>query len=173
MNNILRRWSQKYIEFKIFKSMLKKRKVNLKEKAIIDAGCGSGYSTKLIMTEFHPSKILAFDYMPEQINLAKKRKLNVDFIVGDMTKIKSENALYDAVFVFGVIHHIPGWKKALSEAVRVLNTGGALLIFEPKAEFRFSWQDLENCLIQTGFAILEMRTFLFSFFHFYLCQKII
>jgi ubiquinone/menaquinone biosynthesis C-methylase UbiE len=173
MNNIFRRLSQKYIEFRIFKNMLKKRKVDLKGKSIIDAGCGSGYSTELILNEFHPTQLFAFDYMAEQIYLAKKRKIKVDFKVGNMTKIESEDAQYDAIFVFGVIHHIPEWKRALSEALRVLNNRGVLLIFEPKAEFRFTWHNLESCFKQIGFDILEIKTFLFSFFHFYLCQKTI
>jgi ubiquinone/menaquinone biosynthesis C-methylase UbiE len=173
MNNIFRRLSQKYIEFRIFKNMLKKRKVDLKGKSIIDAGCGSGYSTELILNEFHPTQLFAFDYMAEQIYLAKKRKIKVDFKVGNMTKIESEDAQYDAIFVFGVIHHIPEWKRALSEALRVLNNRGVLLIFEPKAEFRFTWHNLESCFKQIGFNILEIKTFLFSFFHFYLCQKTI
>lgn len=171
MNNLFRRWSQKYIEFRMFKKMLLKRNLSLSEKAIVDAGCGSGYSTELIRNEYNPSRILAFDYMPEQISLAKKRLKNVDFKVGDMTSIVSENGQYDAVFVFGVIHHIPDWKKAIDETMRVLKTGGVLLIFEPKADFRFTWNDLENYFSQIGFEILETRTFLFRFFHFYLCQK--
>lgn len=42
MNNPLRRWLQKNIEFKTFKEFLDKRNFSLEGKVILDAGCGSG-----------------------------------------------------------------------------------------------------------------------------------
>ncbi len=44
MNNPVRRFIQKYWEFRVFINFLKKQKINLSGKVIIDAGCGSGYS---------------------------------------------------------------------------------------------------------------------------------
>ena len=123
MNNPLRRWSQKHVELKIFKDQLKKARIELTGKVIMDGGCGSGYGTELIANEFHPARIVAFDYMPEQIALARRRNLKVDFAVGDLTKIDAADAIFDAVFIFGVLHHIPQWSEALSQTSRVLKPG--------------------------------------------------
>jgi len=170
MNNPLRRWVQKHIEFKIFKDQLTKARIELNNKAIMDGGCGSGYSTELIVNEFHPSHIVAFDFMPEQIGLAKKRDLKVDFTVGDLTRIDAADESFDAVFIFGVLHHIPRWEEALMQISRVLKPEGFLLVEEPR--YRFDWNDFESGIKQAGFIMVDLKTLLAGYFHFYLCRKL-
>ena len=170
MNNPLRRWVQKNIEFKIFRNQLTRHGFDLRRKAIMDAGCGSGYSTELIIKEFHPANIVAFDYMPEQINLARKRDLNVDFSTGDLTKIKAKDTMFDALFIFGVLHHIPEWKTALGEVSRVLKNNGIFLVDEPSFT-RFTWKEFEAGIREAGFEILDVKKFFFAYFHAYLCLK--
>ncbi|MBN1691149.1 MAG: class I SAM-dependent methyltransferase [Dehalococcoidia bacterium] len=169
MNNPLRRWVQKHIEFKIFKDQLTKARIELNSKAIMDGGCGSGYGTELILSEFHPSRIVAFDFMPEQISLAKKRGLKVDFTVGDLTIIDANDETFDAVFIFGVLHHIPQWIEALMQISRVLKPGGILMIEEPR--YRFDWSDFESGIEQANLEIVDLKTSLAGYFHFYLCRK--
>jgi len=186
MNNPGRRFVQKHFEFRIFKEFLKKHNLNLAGKTILDAGCGSGYSTQLILKELLPAKLVAFDLMPEQINLAKKRGLNADFFVGDMTKIELPANTFDAVFVFGVLHHITDWKKALAELARVLKPEGVLLLEEVKGSFveavghfgfehpdegMFNWAELEDGLRIAGFKILEKRKIVIEIFKSFLCRK--
>jgi ubiquinone/menaquinone biosynthesis C-methylase UbiE len=170
MNNPLRRWVQKHIEFRIFTHQLMRNGIELEGKAILDAGCGSGYSTELIVNAFHPAHIVAFDYMPEQIRLARKRNLHVVFSVGDLTHIDAPDATFDAVFIFGVLHHIPEWRSALGEVSRVLKGDGVLLVDEPTVA-RFTWKDFESGMIQAGLGIVAMQEFLLAYFHAYLCRK--
>ena len=119
MNNPLRRWRWKYQEFPLFLKMLQMHEINLSGKVIMDMGCGSGFGTELIIKELKPSQVIAFDIMPEQIELAKKRGLNVDFMVGDATAMNASDSSCDAFFDFGVLHHIPLWRKTLEEAVQL------------------------------------------------------
>lgn len=169
MNNPIRRWIQKHVEFRTFKKHLENRCIDLKGGVIMDAGCGSGYSTELLANEYYPSHLIAFDYMPEQIRLARKRRLDVDFAVGDLRKVQSDDATCDAVFIFGVIHHITQWREALCEVARVLKPGGVLLLDEPK--YGFTWEELESELRNAGLDILDTSSFFFKLFHTYLCQK--
>ncbi len=169
MNNPFHRWLQKHIEFRIFKNQLASCGITLESKVIMDAGCGSGHSTQLIINEFHPSHVVAFDYMPEQINLARKRKLGVDFFVGDLTKLDPSDATFDAVFILRVLHHIPEWRKALFEVSRVLKPGGVMLVHEFKESF--DWNDFESGIKDAGLDILQVKKIVFDYFRAYLCRK--
>lgn len=169
MNNPIRRFIQKTVEMTVFCRFLKKNKINLKGKVFLDVGCGSGYSTKLLIKKFGPSEIVAFDIMPEQISLAKKRKLNARLYVGDALSIDMESGSCDAVFIFGVLHHIPKWREVLVEINRVLRNGGVLLVEEPK--IRFEWNQFDDALEKSGYATLNKRKFLNDNFRSYLCKK--
>jgi ubiquinone/menaquinone biosynthesis C-methylase UbiE len=169
MNNPVRKFIQEHIEFKMFNQFLERRDINIYGKIIMDVGCGSGYSTELILKKYTPSKLIAFDLMPEQISLAKKRNIPVDFFVGDATKINISDQSCGAAFVFGIVHHIPSWQKALDEIARVLESQGYFFIEEPKV--RFSWGQLEQGLNKAGFEILEEQKILFGRIKSYLCRK--
>ena len=169
MNNPVRRFIQKYGQFRVFKHFLKKQKTNLSGKVIIDAGCGSGYSSKLIMDEFNPSELIAFDIMPEQIAIAQKRYTNITFNIGDLTQIEIPGSTADAVFIFGVLHHIPEWRKALRNVSGFLKQSGVLLVDEPK--YRFTWNEFEQGIRDAGLLLCERKKHFGSLFRSYLCIK--
>ena len=187
MNNPIRRWIQKIIEFRLLAWFLEKHNIDLKGSIILDAGCGSGYSTKLICSRYDPRELVAFDIMPEQIKLAKERYKEACFFIGDVTEINSPSNKYDAVFVFGILHHVPEWKRALQEIYRVLKPKGVLVIeevnrhgvdfvekylhfFHPQ-ESRFDWLQFVEELQVVGFNIIDDSKIIFSIFHAYLCSK--
>jgi ubiquinone/menaquinone biosynthesis C-methylase UbiE len=169
MNNPVRRFIQKHGEFRVFKHFLKKQNINLSGKVIIDAGCGSGYSSNLIMDAFNPSELIAFDIMPEQIAIAQKRYTNITFKTGDLTEIKIPDSTTDAVFVFGILHHIPEWRKALRNISGFLKRAGVFLVDEPK--YRFTWNEFEQGIRDSGLSICERKNFLGPLFRSYLCIK--
>ncbi len=71
--------------------------------------------------------------------------------------------------IFGILHHIPVWRKVLEECHRVLRGEGRVFLEEPSGaavklwdsifhwghpeEGRFSWRDFEDHLTQIGFAV--------------------
>ncbi len=187
MNSSVRRLILKWIEFRLFSSFLKKHSVSITGGVILDAGCGSGYSTKLIGARYNPRELVAFDIMPEQIELANRRYGRARFFVGDVTEINSPSDKYDAVFVFGVLHHIPEWERALREIHRVLKPGGHMLIeevdkkgvdfvekylhFSHPKESRFYWTQFVEELQTAGFDIIKDSKIIFNIFHAYLCMK--
>ena len=169
MNNPLRRFIQKYGEFRVFKHFLKKQKITLSGKVIIDAGCGSGYSSKLIMDAFNPSELIAFDIMPEQIAIAQKRYTDITFKIGDLTQIHIPDSTADALFVFGILHHIPEWRKALRNISGFLKQSGVFLVDEPK--YRFTWNEFEQGMRDARLSICERQNILGPLFRCYLCIK--
>lgn len=44
--------------------------------------------------------------------------------VGDSINLPFKAGTMDAVFGFGFLHHVPDWRRALSEIARVLKAGG-------------------------------------------------
>jgi len=106
--------------------------------------------------------------------------------VGDATHLEAEDATYDAVFDFGIIHHIPNWKKALAEIWRVLKPGGRLYAEEAlrdlisqqmcRALFNHPWDDPFDHdqfiagLHQAGFQVVASRRFR-GWFGWYFARK--
>jgi ubiquinone/menaquinone biosynthesis C-methylase UbiE len=188
MNNPARRFLQRHVEMRTFARMLDASGIELSGRRILDAGCGSGYSTKLIAERFDPSRLVAFDLMPEQIERARYRfgKL-AEFSTGDITAIDAPDRSFDAAFVFGVLHHVPAWRQALAELFRVLAPGGALLCEELHAKFvefedrflftshppqaRFDWETFRAALADTGLSVIDERALAGAAARSFLCRK--
>jgi SAM-dependent methyltransferase len=169
MNNPIRRFVHRHVEFRYFRDVLRAHAVDLTGAVIMDAGCGSGYGTKLIIDEYAPSRMVAFDLMPEQIELANRRGLGVDFFVGDMTDINLPDESCDAAFIFGVLHHVPDWQRAAAEVVRTLAPGGILLVEEPP--LGFTWAGLEEWLKALGLTVLGSKNLFIGVMRAFVCQK--
>ena len=94
----------------------------------LEIGCGRGVGTALILEIFGADSVDAFDLDPRMVALARKRlaaqSSRVRLWVGDASAISAPAATYDAVFDFGIIHHVPEWRRALAEVHRVLKPGG-------------------------------------------------
>jgi ubiquinone/menaquinone biosynthesis C-methylase UbiE len=128
MNHPLRRFLQRKIEYLIFRRM----GLEPKGKDILEIGCGSGYGAYLLH-ESNPRSYLGIDVMPEQIALAKSRSLSdAEFIVHDATDLGIiPDGTKDMIVIFGILHHIPEWKKVIEECRRILRHYGEMYVEEP------------------------------------------
>jgi ubiquinone/menaquinone biosynthesis C-methylase UbiE len=50
--------------------------------------------------------------------------------VGDSIDLPFKSDALDALFGFGFLHHVPNWRRALSEIARVLKSGGVYYMEE-------------------------------------------
>lgn len=140
---------------------------------ILEVGCGRGAGAAMLLKEFAPALLHAMDldlrmirqaqdYLPPQQN-------DIFLYVGDVLHLPYPDATMDAVFGFGVLHHLPDWPGGLGEIARVLKPGGqyfleefyppfyqnfiARRIFLHPEENRFYRADLHQALHATGFSV--------------------
>ncbi|MEA3379083.1 MAG: class I SAM-dependent methyltransferase [Nanoarchaeota archaeon] len=129
-----------YTELPVVKKLLK----NIKGKKVLDAGCGIG--TYCILTRKKGAKVIGVDLTENMIRLsnlaAEKNKLDIDFRVMDITKLKFKEETFDIVLCMGMIDVVKDYKKAISELSRVLKSGGKL-IFSIWHPWIGSWE-IEN-----------------------------
>jgi ubiquinone/menaquinone biosynthesis C-methylase UbiE len=173
MNNPIRRALQARFEVPRLLSM----GGSLQGGRALEVGCGQGLGAALILERFGAEQVDGFDLDPQMVELATRRHQGderVKLWVGDVEHVPAEDASYDAVFDFGIVHHVPDWRSALREIRRVLKPGGrfyaeevlrafighpiwARLLDHPQQD-RFDAEQWLAALQETGFEVLHRRT---------------
>lgn len=144
----------------------------------LELGCGRGVGVGLILDLFGAGDADAFDLDLRVVERARRRlrgrREAVRLWVGDATAITAPDAHNDAVFDFGIVHHVPDWRTALRETHRVLRPGGRLyaeeafdrFIMDPlwrrflehPQEDRFDAPRFEKGLEEAGFRVVATQT---------------
>jgi ubiquinone/menaquinone biosynthesis C-methylase UbiE len=143
----------------------------------LEVGCGRGVGVELILDLFGAARVDAFDLDPGMVARASRRLAGrgerVRLWTGDVTQIDAPADAYDAVFDFGIIHHVPSWREALREIHRVLKPGGSFYVEEVLQPFlshsvvrrmlkhpqedRFDAAGFRAGLIEAGLAVRAAR----------------
>jgi ubiquinone/menaquinone biosynthesis C-methylase UbiE len=120
---------------------------------ILEVGCGTGDDARQIAEMIAPTgSLIAIDKSEAIIGEARRRSRgrndSIKFAVGDATNLDMESATFDACRIERTLIHIPEPNAAMSEMVRVLNTSGKLVAYEP---------DLETYVIDSSYRKLTRR----------------
>jgi ubiquinone/menaquinone biosynthesis C-methylase UbiE len=153
---------------------------NVKNKKILDAGCGAGTDTAKIARK--AKHVTGIDISHKMLEIAKKnyRAKKLVFEIGNMEKTHFKNNSFDMITSIFSIMYVKNLKKTFSGFRRILKPGGELLIVIPHPARRLikfthnyfktgkTWfthrkiryfnycyktEDYINCLIQNGFVI--------------------
>ena len=171
VNNPLRAGQQR-VQIRRLKGMKSLRPGSI----ALEVGCGRGAGARLILKEFRPSLLYALDLDVKMIESAKmyltrKERSRILLYVGDVFRLPFRDGTFDAVFGFGVLHHVVDWRGCIDEIARVLKGGGLYfmeeiypglyqnfitkrLLFHP-AEDRFHSDDLNRALQERSFLIKD------------------
>lgn len=111
---------------------------------VLEIGCGRGVGAEILLRRCGAGHVTAFDLDPDMVGRARRRLApflgrRVSLYVGDATAIASPDASFDAVFDFGIIHHVPAWRAAVAEVRRVLRPGGRFFFEEVTAQALRRW----------------------------------
>ncbi len=97
---------------------------------IMDLGCGRGVETALIAATFRPGRLVAFDLDRRQVleagwRLSHNGAADAALLMADASRLPFGDERFDAAVEMAVMHHVPDWRAALREVVRVLKPGGS------------------------------------------------
>lgn len=107
----------------------------LKDKRVLDIGCGSGLFCHLAQT--HGTIVTGMDASDGLIAAARKRNARVEFSVGEMERLPFDDETFDLVCGFNSFQFAANPLNAFAEARRVLKPGGTLVAM--------IWGEREDC----------------------------
>lgn len=106
----------------------------VKEKTVLDAGCGNGYGS-FYLAQF-AKQVIGIDISEEAIAFCQQRyqKSNLAYRRMDCLKLEFTDGTFDIACSFEVIEHIRQYQGFLKEITRVLKKDGITIISTPHAK---------------------------------------
>ena len=105
------------------------------QRRVLDAGCGSGFSSSLWIDPSwrgsRESEWIGAD-ISEAIDVARERLAPIPgthFVQADILQLPFGPETFDAIFSDGVLHHTPSTERALKSLVPLLRVGGEILFY--------------------------------------------
>ncbi len=91
----------------------------------LDIGCGQGRITRFLATEYDAC-VTGIDIDEDEIKkaIAENTSDRVTFSIQDAKKLPFEDRTQDIVLCFGVLHHLPDWRRVVGEIGRITKVGG-------------------------------------------------
>jgi trans-aconitate 2-methyltransferase len=94
-----------------------------------DMGCGPGYTTDMVSGATHAIQVIGIDISSYFIDLAKKNYPQYNFIIDDVTALKS-TLKYDFMYCRFLLSHLQHVDLIINQWTKLLNPGGILFIDE-------------------------------------------
>lgn len=106
---------------------------------VLEVGCGRGIFLDRLVAEFR-IRASGVDISKKAIAEAKKESIATHNLkVADACELPFPDSFFNIVISFDTLEHIKEQEKAMSEMVRVLRSGGKILIYTINKNQRFTW----------------------------------
>ena len=101
----------------------------LKNRLILDAGCGMGRFTRVAGSR--GGEVVGVDLSESVLSAYKltEHMPNVHIVKADLMQLPFKDASFDVVYSLGVLHHTPNTEKTFSALVRKLKAGALLSVW--------------------------------------------
>jgi ubiquinone/menaquinone biosynthesis C-methylase UbiE len=110
---------------------------------LLDIGCGTGFVISLLADTF--DEIHGVDPTRAMMDKVDTSSGNITLHKGVAEELPFEDATFDLVTAYSVLHHLADHRPALAEAARVLRPGGVLYVdLEPNRAFWRAIDDVER-----------------------------
>src|SRR6185503_13164163 len=131
MNNPIRRIVQRFYEAQLMQQIGGR----LEGARVLEVGCGQGAGIRVLLDQFGVSYACGVDLDPRQVSLAHRKLFPrysqcASLAVASVDALPFPDSYFDAVFDFGVLHHVPRWQPALAKLCRVLKPSGKFFFEE-------------------------------------------
>ena len=126
----------------------------VKGKSVLDGGCGTGIFS-IIFANNGAGRVLGIDISDGSLETARSLKEkfqleNADFQKQDMLNLPFSDENFDIVWAWGTVHHTTDPFRAIDELIRVLKTGGSLLLaVYTRTKLTFLHEIIRKILIRT------------------------
>lgn len=98
---------------------------------VLDAGCGDG-TDAVQLASSDSCWVIGVELSEEGVRQTARRAAsyaNVSVVQGDLEDLPLWDGVFDFVYCYGVLHHLPHPEQGFQELVRVLRTGGMLAVY--------------------------------------------
>ena len=102
---------------------------NWQPKKIVDLATGTGDLALALQKKLPDAEIMAVDFLPEMLELAKRKGLR-QTMVADAMKLPFADSSFDCATVAFGLRNMEDWGGALREMSRVLKPNGHVLVLE-------------------------------------------
>lgn len=102
---------------------------------ILDAGCGSGWLSRLIAQRMPDCQVIGVDINPAYVAFARQRASeagldNLTYHIGTLTDLPFDDGTFDTIFSLMVLIFLQNRQDAISEMARVARPGGRVIAMQ-------------------------------------------
>jgi len=98
--------------------------------AVLDCATGTGDLAIAFKKRVQYGRVVGTDFVPEMIELARKKSPRIEFEVADVTQLHYANDTFDVASISFGIRNVGDPRKGISELARVVKPGGRVIILE-------------------------------------------